>query len=379
VADLRVCKRCVMDDTAEEIKFDDSGVCSFCHYFDEHVRPILEKAKTKEGRQRFHQIVETIKQDGKDKPYDSILGLSGGTDSSYLAYLAAKEGLRPLVVHVDMGWNTEVSNSNVKNIVSQLGLDSELVTVNFEEMRDLQTSFYRAAVKNCEIPQDHGFKAALFQVAAKHRIRYLLLGSNMATESILPKSWGYNASDLRHILAIHKRFGARKLQEYPMLGFWKRYVYYPFVKGIKEVRLLNYVPYNKFQAEAVLSQELGWQGYGWKHYESVLTRFFQGYYLPTKFGIDKRKAHLSSLILSGQMSRDKALEELKEPPYPNEAQLEEDKAYIAEKLGLSLAEWDQILALPARSHDEFPSSKWLFMLKTCLVSLSGIRHRRYAS
>ena len=366
-----------MDSTASEIRFDSAGVCSFCHYFDEHVNPVLKRTQSQAGKRLFQAVVESIRADGRNRLYDSILGLSGGTDSSYLAYLAVKSGLRPLAVHVDTGWNSDTSTRNVKKVISGLGLDLELLVVNFEEMRDLQISFYKAAVKNCEIPQYHGFKAALYRVAAKHDIHYLLSGGNLATESILPKSWGYNAGDLRHLLAIHKRFGTRSLRDYPTLNFWKRYVYYPFVKGIKEVRLLNYVPYNKSQAKAVLSQELGWQDYGGKHYESVLTRFFQGYYLPIKFGIDKRKAHLSSLILSGQITREEALEELRKPPYLSEAQFQRDKAYIAEKLGLSLVEWDRILAIPSRDHSEFPSSKRLFALKDKFAEMTGLRDRRY--
>ena len=375
--DYQRCVRCVMDTTAEGIRFDEQGVCSFCRYFDQHVRPALERSRSQEGTQRFGQVVDIIKQAGKRKPYDSILGLSGGTDSSYLTYLAVSQGLRPLVVHVDTGWNSETSDQNVKAVLAKLRLDLEIVVVPFGEMRDLQLAFYKASVRNCEIPQDHAFLAALYHTASKHKIRHILTGGNLATESILPKPWGYNAGDLRHLSAIHRRFGTRKLHQYPTLSFWQRYLYYPFIKRIKEVQLLNYVPYNKLEAKAILAQEFGWRDYGAKHYESVLTRFFQGYYLPIKFGIDKRKAHLSSLMLSGQITREEALEELKKTPYPSEIQLQEDKAYIAKKLGLSLSEWEEILALPPCSHSEFSSSKALFALKDTFVKLFGIRRRRY--
>jgi len=373
----QICTRCVMDTTAEEITFDASGVCSFCRYFDENIKPILDRAYSGEGRKVLDQIVVTIKGSGQGKPYDSILGISGGTDSSYLACLAAELGLRPLVVHVDTGWNTPESERNVKDLVSRLGFDLEIIVVDWEEMVDLQLAFYKASVKNCEIPQDHAFLAALYRRAAEIGVHYILTGGNYATESILPRSSGYNAGDLRHLLAIHKRFGTRPLRNFPTLSFWNRYVYYPFLRKIKEIRLLNYVPYNRAEAKRILSEKFGWQDYGAKHYESVLTRFFQGYYLPTKFGIDKRKAHFSSLILSGQMSREQALEELKKPPYPSEEQLQADKAYIAQKLGLSLSEWEDILALPPRKHEEFPSSKSLFAVKDALVNLVGIRRRRY--
>ncbi|HOL44541.1 MAG TPA: N-acetyl sugar amidotransferase [Methanothrix sp.] len=372
-----MCTRCVMDTTAEEITFDTSGVCSFCHSFYENVKPVLDRARSEEGGKLLNQIVTTIKNSAPGKPYDSILGISGGTDSSYLAYLASELGLRPLLVNVDTGWDTPESKSNVKNLADKLGFNLEIITVDWEEMRDLQLAFYRASVKNCEIPQDHAFLAALYRKAAQEDVRYILTGGNFATESILPRSWGYNAGDLRHLLAVNSRFGTRPLRKFPTLSFWRRYLYYPFVRGILEVRLLNFAPYNKNEAKRILSEKFGWQDYGAKHYESVLTRFFQGYYLPTKFGIDKRRAHLSSLILSGQMTREQALEELKKPPYPNEELLQKDKAYIAERLGLSLSEWEEILALPPRQHEEFPSSKLLFALKDELAKATGIRRRRY--
>lgn len=251
-------------------------------------------------------------------------------------------------------------------------LDLETVVVDFEEMRILQLAFYKASVRNCEIPQDHAFLAALYHAASKYKLRYILSGGNLATESILPKSWGYNAGDLRHLLAIYHRFGMGKLHTYPMLGFYQRYLYYPLIRGIKEVRLLNYMPYKSSEAKLFLSKEFGWKDYGAKHFESVLTRFFQGYYLPTKFGIDKRKAHFSSLILSGQMKREEALKELENPPYSVE-QVQVDKKYIAEALGTSLAEWEDILAKPPTSHDDFPSLKTLFTLKDALVRLFHIR------
>lgn len=372
----QICRRCVMDTTAEEIQFDADGVCSFCHYFDRNVRPILERAQSGEGREALDRLVSEIRAARRGK-YDSVLGISGGTDSSYLTHLAAELGLNPLVVHVDTGWNTPESEHNVRNLVSAIGFDLEIIRVDWEEMRDLQIAFYKASVKNCEIPQDHIYLAALYQKASKLGIRYLLSGGNFVSESILPRSWGFNAGDLYHMLAIHRRFGTLPIRNLPTMGFWKRYLFYPIIRGIREVRLLNYVPYSREEAKRLLASRYGWQDYGLKHYESVLTRFFQGYYLPTKFGIDKRKAHFSSLILAGQMTREQALEELKNPPYPSEEMLQRDKAYIAEKLGLSLEEWEKILALPPKDHREFPSSEFLFRAKDLVVNLIGIRKRRY--
>ena len=370
-----ICTRCVMDTTAEEISFDQEGVCSFCHYFDTTVKSTLERAKTKEGRRLLEEIVRKIKESGKNKPYDSILGISGGTDSSYLAHLAVSLGLRPLAVHVDTGWNTPESEANIHKLVEKLGLDLEIFVVDWEEMKDLQLAFYKASVKNCEIPQDHAFLAVLYKKAAEKGVNYILTGGNLATESILPRSWGFNAADSRHLLAVHKLFGTKPLKNFPILTFWSRYLYYPFIKGIKEVRLLNLVSYNKKEAKRILAEKYGWKDYGLKHYESVLTRFFQGYYLPTKFGIDKRRAHFSSLILSGQMKREEALEELKKAPYPDSELLKQDKDIIAQKLGLTLFEWEAILALPPRDHSEFPSSEFLYKTKDLLVQKLGIRKR----
>jgi N-acetyl sugar amidotransferase len=366
-----------MDTTAEEIAFDVNGICSFCHYFDKNIKFILDRSYSEQGKNLLYQIITTIKKSRHNRPYDSVLGISGGMDSSYLAYKAVELGLRPLAVHIDMGWNSPESERNVKNLISKLSLELEIIYVDWETMRNLQVAFYKASVKNCEIPQDHAFLAALYRKAAELGVHFVLSGGNYATESILPSSWGYNAGDLRHLLAIHRRFGTKSLRKFPKLSFWRRYIYYPFVRKIREVRLLNYVSYNKAKAKRVLIDNFNWRDYGPKHFESVLTRFFQGYYLPTKFGIDKRKAHLSSLILSEQITREEALEELKKPPYPYQELLQEDKNYIAHRLGLQLPEWEEILNLPPRQHGDFPSSKWLFSIKNALVDISGIRRRRY--
>jgi len=370
----QICTNCVMDTSAGEIYFDENGICNFCHYFYKYVNPTLQKIQSDENGILLQKIIKIIKSGSLDKKYDCILGLSGGLDSSYLAYLAVNQGLRCLAVHVDTGWNSKISEYNVKSVVNKLGLDLEIITVDWEEMRDLQLAFYKASIRNCEIPQDHAFLAALYQIASKYNIQYILSGGNLATESILPKSWGHNAADLVFLNAINKRFGSRKLQKFPTLSFWERYFYYYLIRKIREVRLLNYVPYNKEKAKAILMKEIGWQDYGFKHYESVLTRFFQGYYLPNKFGIDKRKAHLTSLILSKQLTREEALGELRKPLYSMK-QLQKDKKYISEKLGITLVEWEEILALPPRSDKEFPSSDMIFKVKDIFVKTFGIRRR----
>ena len=376
--DPQICTRCVMDTTAAEITFDEHGVCSFCHRFDADIKPVIDRNQSEGSNPLLDRVVLAIRASGDGKKHDSVLGLSGGPDSCYLAYMAVKLGLRPLVVHIDTGWDSPESESNVRNLTDRLGLDLEVLTVDWEEMRDLQLAFYRASVQNCEIPQDHVCMAALNQLAAEHDLHCILSGGNLATESVLPRSWGFNSSDLRHLLAINRRFGTRELRKLPRLSFWAHYVYYPFMKGIREVRLLDFLPYSREEAKRSLEEACGWQDYGAKHYESVLTRFYQGYYLPTKFAIDKRRAHLSSLILSGQMMREHAVEEMAKPPYPSEALLERDKKHIADKFGFSLREWEEILSLPPRKHDEFPSSKRLYAMKSAFARVSGIRRRRYA-
>lgn len=368
----QMCSRCVMDTTAEEIQFDDDGVCCFCHYFDLAVKPVLERAYDDATRATLHQIVSKIQQTGSNKAYDCILGLSGGIDSSYLASLAVESGLRPLAVHVDTGWNSKDSQHNIECIVDRLGLHLQRVVIDWNEMKDLQLSFYKAAVKDCDIPQDHVFLAVLYKIASQNDIRYILSGGNLASESILPQSWGYNAGDSRHLKAIQKRFGDEKLRQCPTLSFFMRYFYYPFIRKITEVRLLNYVPYNIKQAKEYLERNYDFKYYGAKHFESVLTRFYQGHYLPQKFGIDKRKAHFSSLILAEQMTREDALKELRDYPYERKQMLE-DKAWIAKKFGITLDQWEQILVLPPRSHEDFPSSDRLFKVKDVLVHLLKLR------
>lgn len=367
----QVCARCIMDGSDPEIRFDEQGICNHCRRY-EKLDARLPRGEARNTA--FHRVVERIRSEGRGKDYDCVVGLSGGVDSSYLAYIAKRAELRPLAVHVDAGWDSELAVKNIEGIVKKLGLDLVTFVVDWDEMRDLQAAFMRAGVPNQDIPQDHAFTAAVLRTTAQYGIRYILSGSNTATESILPRSWGYNALDLHHLKSIHRRFGKRKLRSYPTVGFVSYYFYYPYIKRIRTVRLLNYIEYNKAKAMAVLQQELGWKYYGGKHYESRFTKFHQAHYLPTKFGFDKRRAHLSSLVVSGQLSREEALTQMQEPLY-DPRQLQEDKEYVAKKLGIPLKELDQILALPGRSHGEFPSSDWLFRFKDKLTSKQWIRSR----
>lgn len=355
----QVCTRCVMDTSDPEISFNEQGLCNHCQRYDFMVKDIVERAQSGGRLGELDAMVDTIKAAGKGKDYDCIMGLSGGVDSSYVAYTAKRLGLRPLAVHFDSGWNSELAVNNIENIVKKLKIDLYTHVVNWDEMRDLQLAFFKASVANCDIPTDHAFPAILLDQASRHGIKYVLSGSNYATEFILPSSWGYQSGDLRHLKDIHSKFGKSRLREYPTIGFFKQYIWYPYVRGIKTFKPLNYLPYNKFEAKRVIMNELGWRDYGGKHYESIFTRFFQGYYLPKKFGYDKRLAHLSSLINSGQLGREEALEELRQPTYEPELQ-DEDKQFVAKKLGVSVDELEAIFARPNKDYSEYASYAKLF-------------------
>lgn len=352
--EYRVCTRCVMDATDPNITFDNDGVCSHCHFFDERVTQYW--FPDERGEERLQRMIAEVREYGKGKPYDSIIGLSGGVDSSYLAVKVGEWGLRPLAVHVDAGWNSELAVKNIEQIIGKVGLDLITHVVDWEDMRELQLAFLRSNLANQDVPQDHAFFAALYHYATKNNIKYVISGSNYATESILPQSWGYDAMDATHLRAVHKRFGTRKLRSFPIVGFFDYHIYYPRIKRMTVLSPLNYIKYRKEDAIEYLEKNYGWRYYGGKHYESRWTRFFQAYYLPTKFGYDKRKAHLASLIVAGEITRDEGLRQLELPLY-TENELAEDKAFVAKKLGLTVAELDDLVAQPTRHFTEFPHQK----------------------
>ena len=347
-----------MDTSDPEITFDSDGKCSHCQRYDSMVANIVAQADAGARLLLLESLVKDIKLAGRNREYDCIMGLSGGIDSTYVAYQAKKLGLRALAVHFDSGWNSELAVSNIENIVKILGFDLHTYVVDWEEMRDLQLAFFKASVANCDIPTDHAFPAILYREAAKLGIRYVLSGSNYATEFILPTAWGHQSGDLRHLLDVHRKFGMHRLHTYPTINFFAQYVWYPYVRGIKTVKPLNYLPYSRAEAMRIITRELNWRDYGGKHHESVFTRFFQGYYLPVKFGYDKRRAHLSSLINSRQTTRKEALEELSKPTYDPKLQ-EEDKAFVARKLGISLEFFEELIHQPNRLFSEFASNDWL--------------------
>lgn len=349
------CTITIMDTTDPEITFDQSGVSSWVDYYRNEVLP---RWKPEGDPQAFRALIQRIKYDGRGKDYDCALGLSGGVDSSYLAYIAKREGLRPLVVHTDAGWNSDIAVRNIENIVKSCDFDLFTIVIDWDEMADLQRSFLRAGVPNQDIPQDHVIFAAFYGLADKHRIKWVLSGHNYACESILPSAWGYDAMDLSHLVGIHRRYGERPLGTFPRLSRARYGLYYTLLRGMRKVNLLNLVPYNKAEAMKVLQHEFGWQYYGGKHFESRWTRFFQGWWLPSRFGYDKRLAHLSSLILSEQITRDAALQEMQSICY-TKSMMEEDRDLVLKKLGLPIEEWDRLMASHPCDHDEYPKSVWL--------------------
>lgn len=351
-ASYRQCTRCIMDTGDDSaITFDSAGVCSYCHTWDRRAASFIRLGE--EGKKELAEIVEKIKRGGEGKAYDCVIGVSGGVDSTYAAYQAKKLGLRALAVHFDNGWDSELSVNNIENIVRRLGFDLYTYVVDWEEFKDLQLAYLKASVLDLEFPTDHGIVAAMYHVARKHGIRYILTGYNIATEGLLPIHWRWSKMDLLNLLAIHKRYGTRPLRTYPTLGFW-RLLFFQTIAKIEVVQPLNYFPYDRENAKKIICEQLGWRDYGGKHRESVFTRFYQGYILPHKFGIDKRRAHLSSMICSGQITRERALEEVKKPVYEEE-QLKTDCEFVVKKFGLTREEFDAFMQLPVRSHLQFPS------------------------
>lgn len=364
------CVRCVMDTSDPWIEFDEYGICNYCQMYD---RYMVELGPSDQRMTKLDLLVAHLKNAGKGKEYDCIMGLSGGVDSSYLAWYAVKQlGLRPLAVHVDTGWNSELAVNNIQNIVQRLNLDLHTVVMDWEEIRDLQQAYFHAGIANLDVPQDHAFIASLYKEAKKYGIKDILNGGNMQTESILPAAWGYDASDPVNLLAIHKRFGKHKLRHYPIHSTFDKLIYYPLIRKMRSHRPLEWINYNKFDAKNLLMDELGWRDYGGKHYESLFTRFFQAHYLPVKFGYDKRKAHLASLVVSGQMTKEQAKIELGLPLYDPTA-LNEDRIFWVKKLGLSMIEYEKIMAEQPKFYSDYANNELFYKwMRKNLHFLSGI-------
>lgn len=337
----QVCKKCVLDTTAEFITFDAEGVCDSCRVYEQIAKKYINiDPATKKKELDF--IVGKIKRTGAGKKYDCILGLSGGVDSSYLAYFSKQLGLRPLVVHFDNGWNSELAVHNIENIVSKLNYDLNTYVINWEEFKALQIAYLKASVVDTEVPTDYLIFAVLNKLAAQHNIKYILSGYNYATEFGMPKGWNIaNKFDTVNLTNIYKKYGTIKLKDFPKFGLYQRF-YYEQILGIETVALLNLIDYNKKEVKSIIKNELNWRDYGGKHHESIFTRFYQDYILPKKFNIDKRRTHWSALICSGQATREEALQELQKEPYSIEQQ-KADRAYVIKKLDLTETEFEKIM------------------------------------
>jgi N-acetyl sugar amidotransferase len=354
----QVCSVTVMDTSDPNITFDENGVCDRCTQYEKDILPDWNYGKGKE--QKLEELVSKIKREGKGKKYDCLLGFSGGFDSSYMLHFAIKElGLHPLVFHVDAGWNIPFAEDNIRKMTNKLGVDLKIEKIDWNEIRDMQLAFFKSGVPHLDIPQDHAFVAVLDNYAEKYNIKYILNGGNISTEVIVnPSAWGYWGTDMAQINDILKQFGSVEMKTYPFTNVYKRKIYMPYVKGVKVVKLLNYTPYIKKDAESLLIRGYDWTPYKQKHFESIMTKFIEGYWLPARFGYDVRKPQYSSLILTGQMTREEALEKLKNPPL-TEKESAELFSQVASMLEISEDELNNYLTMPLKTYKDYKNQDYL--------------------
>jgi len=361
-----------MDTTDPDIWFDENGTCSHCHHYESIIQSETYLKKREKGA--LDRLVAEINRKGAGKKYNCIIGVSGGVDSTYVAYVVKKLGLRSLAVHLDNGWNSEMAVSNMKNTLERLDIDLYNYDSDCEEFYDLQLAFLKASTPDSEIPTDHAIFALLNRIAVREDIQYIIGGTNTATEGGGVAAWSQGHGDWRYIKGVYNKFGkGMPLKSFPHYGPLEL-IYYTLIKKIKWVQILDYLDYDKKDTMIILENELDWKYYGGKHYESVYTRFFQGYILPKKYGFDKRKEHLSSLIWSGQISRDDALEEISKSDYPVKLQ-EQDRRLVEEKLGISHEEFEKIMSAPAKSFWDYPSYKKIFKNKQILSLYHALKRR----
>ena len=367
----QICACCVMDTSDAMITFDEKGVCDHCNAYFKHTLP--NWPDNHGGEAQLAKIAERIREEGKGKDFDCIIGMSGGIDSSYLTYIAKEKlGLRPLVFHVDAGWNSQEAVNNIEKLVDGLGLDLYTEVIDWNEMRDLQLAYFKAGVPNIDTPQDHAFFATMYQFAQKYKVNNILTGANLSTECVRnPVEWMYYQSDSLQLRDIHQQFGSRPLKNYPLTSILWHKVYLPYIKGIKVIRPLNYIPYVKQEAIKLLVDRFGWQPYPRKHFESRFTRFYESYWLFKRFGFDVRRVQFSSLILTEQMSREEAIEELKQSPYDTQT-IAQDIEFVANKLAITVPELESYLDAPKRSYHDYKSQKWVYDLGAKVMKLLSI-------
>ena len=368
--EYQICNNCVMDTSDSQIIFDDNGQCDHCNNFYANILP--DWHPDGESEKKIMDVAGKIKKYGKNKSHDCIIGVSGGIDSSYLVDIAVeKMGLKPLLYHVDGGWNSQQSVSNIESMVDYYNLDLHTDVINWKEMQDLQLSFFKSQVPTIDTPQDHAFFSSLYNFTTKNKFKYVLTGANNSTECIRePLEWTYHTSDLRQLLDIHKKFGKKPLKTFPTADILKFKIYHRYVKGLVVVKPLNYFPYRMKAAVKTLSDKYGWMPYEHKHYESRFTKFYQSYWLPKKFGFDRRRVHFSSLILTGQMTREEALKELQESSYDQET-IGDDFEFIATKLGIKVNELQDMMEAPNKKYSDYKNKMWILALGTIILRLFG--------
>ncbi len=360
MSDYQVCTRCVMDTSAEDIVFDENGVCNYCTDFLVKLKAANEKITDELAN--HDEFIARVKANGKGKKYDCIVGVSGGVDSSYALYLAVKHGLRPLAVHLDNGWNTELASHNIANLIDRLGVDLYTHVIDWEENRDMQISFFKANVVDIELLTDNTMIAFNYQQAAKHGLRYILSGGNSATEGLtIPSKWNHFKYDARNIRNIQRRFGSIPIKPHLLISTLD-IIWYEIVRGVHWISFLDYYPYNKIEALETLKSEVDYWPYPYKHYESVFTRFYQAYILPRKFGYDKRRVHLSTLVANGQMNREEAIQMLETPPYPDSVQEEQDRLFVMKELGFTEKSFQQYMQATGIPHEKYGSEIKLYQL-----------------
>lgn len=366
------CKNCLLStENTKSITFNAHGICNYCEYYDK----VSSKLGDAASREKWlTNKLQEIKESGKNKEFDCILGVSGGVDSTYLAYWAKQNGLRPLIAHFDNGWNSELATQNIQNICEKLNFQLFTIVIDWEEFKELQLAYLRSGVIDIEVLTDHAIMATIYKIAKKYGIKYTINGFNYATEAIMPKGWAFDKGDWENIKDIYKQYGKGKpLKSFPHVSFYKKMYYHWFLK-LESIQILNYIPYNKAEAKKIITEQLNWRDYGGKHYESVFTKFYQAYILPQKFKVDKRLAHLSNLICSHQLTKENAYKELQLPLY-SEEDLEIEKLYVLKKLGLTTKEFDELMSAPIRQHKDFKTEEKLWKNYFKLVNLLKFRFK----
>ncbi|GHX69659.1 MULTISPECIES: N-acetyl sugar amidotransferase [Vibrio] len=367
----KICTQCVMDTTDSKIVFDENGVCDHCNTYLNDILPKWNPEGLDDSQ--LEQLAERIKKEGQGQDFDCIIGMSGGIDSSYLLYLAKEKlGLRPLVFHVDAGWNSQEAVTNIERLVDGLDLDLYTEVIDWEEMKDLQLSFFKSGVSHIDTPQDHAFFATMYKFADKHGVKNILTGGNYSTECIRnPLEWMYYQSDSRQLKDIHNQFGSKPLKRFPVTNILWHKFYLPYFKGIKVTRPLDFMKYDKEQATKLLEDKFGYQRYPQKHFESRFTRFYEGYWLPQKFGYDTRKVQFSSLILTGQMTREEALKEL-EKPAMTEEQIKQEFEFVSNKLGITTEELQSYFDAPNKTYQDYKSQQGVYDIGAKVLRYLGV-------